>query len=96
MTNRVIKNMLITEKTLILAETENKYTFIVDTTTNKIEVSKAVAEKFDVKVLDVNIGNYLGKIKYFGKKRTAGKRSNFKKAVVTLKPGDTIKDFTIK
>lgn len=87
---------IITEKTLRLSETENQYTFLVARDANKIEVAKEVAEKFDVEVLQVRIVNMLGKNVVFGAKRIEGKKSNFKKAIVTLKVGDSISLFKVK
>ena len=80
---------LITEKTNDLMG-ENKYTFIVAKSANKIEIQKAVEEIFKVKVLDVNTINILGKVKRMG--RTSGKRSDYKKAIVKLAEGYVIKE----
>lgn len=70
----------------------NKYVFLIKKTSNKIEVKKAVEHKYKVRVTQVNIINTMGKTRIFG--RTKGKRSDFKKAVVTLKAGDSIKGLT--
>ncbi len=70
----------------------NKYVFVVKNKANKVEVKKAVEKKHKVKVVSVNIVNNKGKMKNFG--RISGKRSDFKKAVVTLKKGDSIKGLT--
>ena len=75
---------------------ENKYAFIVFSGANKIQIKSAVEKKFDVSVLKVSTMNYNGKIKQMTTRsngrtiRTQGKRSDFKKAVVTLSDGDTI------
>ncbi len=92
----VIKKPIITEKTLKLAEEENQYTFEVEKDVNKIDVKKAIADKFGVTVLKVRIINNLGKTLYFGRKRIPGKQSDVKKAVVTLKTGDKIGLFNLK
>ena len=68
-----------------------KYTFIVPTTVNKIEVKKAVEEVFGVKVAKVNTMNYDGKLKRMG--RTQGRRASFKKAIVTLAQGSKTIEF---
>ncbi len=80
----------ISEKAIGLAET-GKYVFEVPTRSNKIEVKHAVESAFKVKVTDVNIIVAKGKTKQF--RRVTGTRSDIKKAIVTLKKGDTIKLF---
>jgi large subunit ribosomal protein L23 len=67
---------------------ENKYTFIVDTHANKIEIKHAVEEIFKVSVLDVRTMHVKGKFKRQGK--FSGYTSDRKKAIVTLKAGDKI------
>lgn len=61
-----------------------KYTFVVMRKANKTEIKKAVESVFNVKVEKVNTSNVLGKYKRMG--ANVGKRSDWKKAVVTLKP----------
>jgi len=80
----------ITEKTTRMMA-DNKYTFIVSLTANKIEVRQAVEQIFKVKVLDVNTIRVLGKKKRMG--RNVGKRPDFKKAIVKLAPGERIEFF---
>jgi large subunit ribosomal protein L23 len=80
--HRVIKKYLVTEKTTVSKEQGNKYTFQVDRNANKIEVSRAVASLFKVKVLDVHMMNVLGKKKRVGK--VIGEKSSWKKAIVTV------------
>jgi large subunit ribosomal protein L23 len=80
--HRVIKKYLVTEKTTASKEQGNKYTFQVDRDANKIEVGRAVASLFKVKVLDVHILNVLGKKKRVGK--VVGEKSSWKKAIVTV------------
>ena len=82
---------LITERTTQLMA-DGKYTFVVEKKANKIEIAKAVAEIFKVKVADVTTVNVTGKKKRVG--RFVGKRSDYKKAVVKLAPGETIEFFT--
>ena len=81
---------LITEKSPQLME-EGKYVFVVAKKANKIEIAKAVAEVFNVKVANVNTVNVSGKMKRMG--RFVGKRSDYKKAIVKLAPGETIEFF---
>lgn len=81
---------LITEKSTQLME-DGKYVFVVAKKANKIEIAKAVAEVFNVKVADVNTVNVSGKLKRMG--RFVGKRSDYKKAIVKLAPGETIEFF---
>ncbi len=89
--HQIIKRPLITEKSTRLKEAENQIAFVVDGKANKIEIRKAVESLFKVKVLKVHTSNFEGKKKRLGKHM--GKRSDWKKAVVTLKPGDKIEFF---
>lgn len=82
---------VVTEKSVNLAQQENKYTFYVDKKANKIEIKRAVEELFNVKVLAVNTMNVKGKKKRVG--RSIGLTSERKKAIVTLRPGDRIDIF---
>ncbi|KAF1856017.1 hypothetical protein Lal_00003805 [Lupinus albus] len=70
---------------------ENRYTFLVPLTVNKVEVRQAVEHVFKVKVEAVNTVRVLGKTKRMGK--TQGKRSDYKKAIVKLAPGERIEFF---
>ena len=88
---QVIKQPLITEKANILKEKENKVSFVVDRGANKAEIKEAVERLLKVKVLEVHVSNMKGKPRRIG--RTMGKRSDWKKAVVTLRPGDHIEFF---
>ncbi|HLF85672.1 MAG: 50S ribosomal protein L23 [Nitrospirota bacterium] len=82
---------LLTEKMTALKESENRISFVVDKRANKIEVKKAVEEAFKVKVAAVNVMNLLGKKKRLGK--FAGKRPDWKKAIITLKKGEKLELF---
>ena len=86
----VLIRAIITEKTTLLMQ-ENKYTFQVPLNANKVEIRKAVESIFNVKVEKVATIRVLGKTKRMG--RTMGKRSDYKKAIVTLKAGETIELF---
>ena len=86
----VIIRPLITEKATILAG-ENKYAFEVDRRANKNQVRGAIETAFDVRVTKVNTLNVKGKSHRVGRRTTHGK--TWKKAIVTLVPGDTIQIF---
>ncbi len=85
----VIREIQFTEKSALLSEDGNKYFFKVDPSANKLEVKDAVETLYKVKVASVNTMRYSGK---FVKQRTAsaGKRRDWKRAVVTLKEGHSI------
>ncbi|MBU0508701.1 50S ribosomal protein L23 [bacterium] len=84
----VLRKPLLTEKVAALQDKRNQYAFMVAPGANKIEIKRAVEQKYSVTVLQVNTMNVRGKVKRLG--RFVGKRADWKKAVVTLKPGDTI------
>ena len=86
----ILVRPLITERTTQLMA-EGKYVFVVAKAANKLEIAKAVAEVFKVKVAKVNTVNVTGKKKRMG--RTEGKRPDYKKAIVKLAPGETIEFF---
>ena len=86
----ILVRPLITERTTQLMA-EGKHVFVVAKAANKIEIAKAVAEVFKVKVAKVNTVNVTGKKKRMG--RTEGKRPDYKKAIVKLAPGETIEFF---
>ena len=81
---------IVTEKSTALME-QGKYTFRVPLAATKIQIRQAVEHIFKVKVQAVNTMRYEGKLKRMG--RTQGRRSDWKKAVVTLKPGEAIELF---
>lgn len=81
---------IVTEKSTALME-QGKYTFRVPFAATKIQIRQAVEQIFKVKVQAVNTMRYEGKLKRMG--RTQGRRSDWKKAVVTLKPGEAIELF---
>jgi len=87
---QIVKYPLITEKSTILREDKNKYTFRVDKRANKVEIKKALEAIFpDIGVLAVNTLNVRGKPKH-SRYNKRGRRPDWKKAVVTLRPDDTI------
>ena len=81
---------IVTEKSTALME-QGKYTFRVPLAATKVQIRQAVEQIFKVKVQAVNTMRYEGQVKRLG--RTQGCRSDWKKAVVTLKPGETIELF---
>ena len=86
--HHLIKGPIITEKTHGMREANNKLTLRVAVNANKIEIRKAIEDLFKVKVLGVNTIRMMGKKKRMG--RTEGQRPNWKKAIVTLAPGEKI------
>lgn len=89
--NEIIKRPLITEKTSIQKELYNQVSFEVDRRANRIEIKRAVESVFNVRVSDVKTMQVTGKIKQRG--RITGKRRDWKKAIVTLMPGERIDFF---
>ena len=89
--HEIIKRPLITEKTSIQKELFNKVSFEVDRRANRIEIKKAVESVFNVRVASVQTMQITGKTKQRG--RIVGKRRDWKKAIVTLMPGERIDFF---
>jgi large subunit ribosomal protein L23 len=87
----IVVQPIISEKMEYLQEAQRKYAFKVHPTANKIEIKEAVETIYNVTVTDVNVMNRRGKkrrVRY-----TEGRRANWKRAVVTLKEGDSIEYF---
>jgi large subunit ribosomal protein L23 len=83
---RLLRQPLITEKSTILRERgQNQYVFRVEPNANKIEIKKAIEKIFGVEVEQVRTMVMRGKMKRVG--RSLGRRANWKKAYVKLKPG---------
>jgi large subunit ribosomal protein L23 len=89
----VIKKPHVTEKSSLGADTSNTVAIIVDNNSNKIEIKQAVEILFKVKVSSVRTLTVAGKVKRVGK--NLGKRSNWKKAYVTLQEGQSIDFFEV-
>ena len=87
----IIRRPVTTEKTNIQKETVNQVTFEVDKAANRIEIGKAVESIFKVRVQAVRTMQVKGKVKRRG--RTLGKQRDWKKAIVTLMPGERIEFF---
>ncbi|KAA0239732.1 50S ribosomal protein L23 [bacterium] len=86
----VLLRPIITEKTTVLTG-QDKYVFEVDARANKNQIREAVEIAFNVRVSDVNTMSMKGKPKRFG--RRVVNRPDWKKAIVTLMPGDKIELF---
>ena len=87
----VLKKPVLTERSLLLQASDNKYTFDVDVKANKIEIKQAVEAMFNVKVTRVNVMNVKPKTKRVGKYE--GKTNKRRKAIVTLAEGNEINYF---
>ena len=83
----IIKNPVVTEKTTKIAE-NNQFVFKVDISSSKESIKMAVEKIFKVKVKNINTIKIKGKTKVF--KGTKGKRADYKKAIVSLKEGETL------
>lgn len=83
----ILQKPRISEKASKLSES-GKYVFEVLKKANKISVKRAIEKAYNVRVVRVNMLNTMGKTRTYGK--ASGKRSDFKKAIVTLKEGDKI------
>ena len=87
----IVRPLIMTEKGERLKETQHKVLFEVAMKASKPEIKSAVEKLFKVGVLEVNTVVVRGKVTRMG--RRMGKRPNWKKAVVTLREGDTIEFF---
>lgn len=87
----IIKRPLVTEKSNIQKETANQLTFEVDRKANRVEIRRAIERIFNVRVASVRTMQVTGKVKRRG--RILGKRRDWKKAIVTLRPGERIDFF---
>jgi len=85
---KVLFSPVVSEKSTRVADAHRQFVFKVDKTASKPEVRKAVELMFDVKVDNVQVSNMRGKTKRHGK--SSGKRSDWKKAYVTLAEGHDI------
>jgi large subunit ribosomal protein L23 len=86
---QIVANIRLTEKASLLGERNNQYVFRVATDANKIEIKQAIEKLFGKKVVRVNTAQYAGKKK---RERRAdfGRKTHWKKAVVTLAEGEKI------
>ena len=92
----IIKPIVTEKQTAITEKMDNRYGFRVSPDANKLEIKKAIEDMYNVTVVDVNTINYSGKNKsrYTNSGIINGKQSAFKKAIVTLKEGETIDFFS--
>ena len=92
----IIIRPILSEKGAMLSETQRKYVFQVEKSANKLEIKKAIEDKFNVKVDKVATLNFKGKRKNTTVRsngrvlRTSGFRASWKKAIITLTEGFTI------
>ena len=92
----ILKKPVVTEKMNRITEKQPRYGFIVHKNSNKLQIKKAVENMYGVTVESVNTMIYRGKTKSRGTKTgvVSGQRPNTKKAIVTLKKGDSIDFFS--
>lgn len=90
-TEEIIRRPLITEKSTGQRETDNVLAFEVHRDANKIEVRRAVEQRFGVKVAHVRVVSMHGKERR--RARLVGRRPDWKKAYVRLAPGETAPEF---
>ena len=88
--DRILKSLRLTEKSNLQSAEIGQYTFDVFKDANKYAIKTAIEKVFDVSVTRVNISNQKGKPTRNRKTGKSNYKSDYKKAVVTLKTGDTI------
>ncbi|MCR4405466.1 MAG: 50S ribosomal protein L23 [Anaerolineae bacterium] len=88
----ILRRPVLTEKSNLQADYLGQYTFEVDRRANKHQVKKAVEEVFNVQVVAVNIVNMPAKMGRYGRRRVV-RIPAWKKAIVTLAPGQRIEIF---
>ena len=92
----IILNPILTEKSSLLMDKLNQYVFRVHMKANKIQIKNELEKRFKISIINVATMNFKGKSKNTTMRsgghvlRTSGKRSSWKKAIVTLKEGDKI------
>ena len=93
--HQILISPLITEKMTNISADSGKYGFLVNPKANKIQIAKAIEQKFNVHVVNVKTINHPGKMKTQFRKsgRFTGKTAKFKKAIITLKEGEKIEIF---
>lgn len=93
----ILKKPILTEKAAFLTEDLNRYTFRVDPRANKIQIKKSVEEMFGVTVVAVNTAVIAGKAKsrYTKTGFVSGRTPRYKKAIVTIKDGETIDVYSV-
>lgn len=91
--SNLIRKILVSEKSFADASV-GKFSFIVDKKMSKTDASKAIKDLFGIEIISLNSMNYKGKVKISRKNR--GVRSDFKKIIVTTKPGSKIDLFEVE
>jgi large subunit ribosomal protein L23 len=88
----ILRKPLLTEKVAQITEKLNRYAFIVDPRANKIQIKTAIEAMYGVNITAVNTMRYVGKLKSRNTKAglVQGRSATVKKAIVTLKDGETI------
>ena len=86
---QIIRNVRLTEKATLLQEVNNEVTLEVDRRANKLEIKNAVEQIFGKTVVGVRTANYPGKLRR-KRRPDAGRTSQWKKAVVRLKEGESL------
>lgn len=89
----VIRKPLVTEKSTLAKDANNVIAVVVNTEANKIQIKQAAEKLFNVEVKAVRTINVAGKVKRTG--RNIGKRSNWKKAYISLNVGSNIDFFEL-
>jgi large subunit ribosomal protein L23 len=87
----ILKRPIVTEKSSFQSDSLNRYTFEVDVRANKRQIKEAVEQVFNVEVVGVNVMNVRGKQRRLG--RIVGRTRDWKKAIVTLAPNNSIQFF---
>lgn len=92
----IVKPIFTEKQTAITDKFENRYGFIVEPSANKVEIKNAVEALYNVKVESVNTMQYDGKLRsrYTKSGVVQGRTTSYKKAIVTLKKGETIDLFS--
>ena len=89
--HQILMRPIVTEKSMLARENNNQFVFKVNPDATKLDIANAVEKAFSVKVLEVRTVNVMGKKKRRG--RIIGKRADWKKAIIRLAEGETIKYF---
>lgn len=89
MNNFVIKKPIVTEKTTDFSK-HNKYAFVVEEKSSSAEIKKALKKIYGVDAVKINVLNVRSKRGYFRGKPGALRKSGYKKAIVTIKEGQSI------
>lgn len=87
----ILKAPVITERSTLLKEKHNQYVFKVSPDANKGQIRDTIQHLFKVDVENVRTANYQGKLRRLAMGRPQGRRTAWKKAIVTLKKGQEIK-----